>query len=186
MNIGYARISQAEQSLDLQCDALTKAGCSKIFTDTLSGAHAVRPGLSQALEFARQGDALVVWRLDRLGRSLPHLIDTMRVLDERGIGFRSLCENIDTTTVGGRLAFNIFASIAEFERGLIRERTRAGLEAARERGRVGGRPRSMTGDKIDAARKLLDSGTPPKDVARLIGVSPATLYRWVPAVARAS
>jgi DNA invertase Pin-like site-specific DNA recombinase len=180
MQIGYARISQSDQSLDLQCDALAKAGCEKIFSDTVSGAREKRPGLSQALEFARSGDVLVVWRLDRLGRSLPHLIETIRHLDQRAVGFKSLAEAIDTTTTGGRLAYHLFGALTEFERALIRERTRAGLEAARQRGRVGGRPRSMTGDKIDAAKKLLSSDTPPKDVASVVGVSVPTLYRWLP------
>jgi DNA invertase Pin-like site-specific DNA recombinase len=183
MQIGYARISQADQSLDLQCDALAKAGCEKIFTDTLSGAREKRPGLSQALEFARSGDVLVVWRLDRLGRSLPHLIETIRLFDQRAIGFKSLAEAIDTTSVGGRLAYHLFGALAEFERALIRERTRAGLEAARQRGRVGGRPRSMTTDKVDAAKKLLSDGTPAKDVARILAVSLPTLYRYCPVVA---
>jgi DNA invertase Pin-like site-specific DNA recombinase len=123
---------------------------------------------------------LVVWRLDRLGRSLPHLIETIRHLDQRAVGFKSLAEAIDTTTTGGRLAYHLFGALTEFERALIRERTRAGLEAARQRGRVGGRPRSMTGDKIDAAKKLLSSDTPPKDVASVVGVSVPTLYRWLP------
>src|SRR5438067_795339 len=127
MYIGYARISTGEQTLDLQRDALEKAGCERLLTDTASGAKTERPGLTQALEHLRTGDTLVVWRLDRLGRSLRHLIDTLTDLDQRGIGFKSLTENIDTTTSGGRLVFHLFGSLAEFERDLIRERTNAGL-----------------------------------------------------------
>jgi DNA invertase Pin-like site-specific DNA recombinase len=181
MFIGYARVSQIEQNLDLQTDALTKAGCERLFTDHMSGVRADRPGLAEAVDFARKGDAIVVWRLDRLGRSLPHLIETVRELEQRGVGLKSLTESIDTTTTGGKLVFHIFAALAEFERNLIRERTNAGLVAARQRGRVGGRPRSFTPDKLDAARKLLASGTPPKDVASVVGVSVPTLYRWLPA-----
>ena len=135
MLIGYARISTQEQTLNLQQDALHNAGCDRIFTDTASGAQAERKGLEQALSYVRKGDTLVVWRLDRLGRSLPHLITTMTALEERGIGFKSLTENIDTTTSGGKLIFHIFGALAEFERNLIRERTQAGLTAARARGK---------------------------------------------------
>src|SRR5215208_2915808 len=142
MNIGYARVSTHDQTLDLQKDVLEKAGCEKIFTDQVSGTKAERKGLTEALSHLREGDTLVVWRLDRLGRSLRHLIDTITALQERGVGFKSLTENIDTTTSGGRLVFNIFGSLAEFEREIIKERTQAGLEAARSRGRTGGRPMS--------------------------------------------
>jgi DNA invertase Pin-like site-specific DNA recombinase len=144
MLIGYARVSTHEQTLNLQQDALTKAGCSKIFTDAASGAKTERIGLEEALNYVRKGDTLVVWRLDRLGRSLPHLITTMTSLEERGIGFKSLTENIDTTTSGEKLIFHIFGALAEFERNLIRERTQAGLSAARARGRIGGRPKALT------------------------------------------
>jgi DNA invertase Pin-like site-specific DNA recombinase len=133
MLIGYARVSTHDQTLVLQQDALKKAACSKIFTDTASGAKTERKGLEEALSYVRKGDTLVVWRLDRLGRSLPHLISTMTDLEEQGIGFKSLTENIDTTTSGGELIFHIFGALAEFERNLIRERTQAGLTAARER-----------------------------------------------------
>src|SRR5512143_1072690 len=139
MLIGYARVSTLEQTLALQQDALTKAGCERTFTDTASGSLAARPGLTEALDFARPGDTLVVWRLDRLGRSLRHLIDTVSLLQERGIGFKSLQEQLDTTTSGGKLVFHVFGALAEFERDLIRERTQAGLLAARARGRLGGR-----------------------------------------------
>ena len=133
MLIGYARVSTSDQTLDLQKDALDKAGCSRIFTDTASGAKAERIGLDQAINYVRQGDTLVVWRLDRLGRSLPHLIETITGLNNRGIGFKSITEAIDTTTSGGKLIFHIFGALAEFERDIIRERTQAGLTAARAR-----------------------------------------------------
>jgi DNA invertase Pin-like site-specific DNA recombinase len=137
-HVGYARVSTFEQTLDLQLDALQKVHCQQIYTDTASGANAVRPGLEKALEHLRPGDTLVVWRLDRLGRSLRHLIDTITTLEQRGIGFKSLSESIDTTTSTGKLVFHLFGAIAEFERDLIRERTQAGLQAARARGRRGG------------------------------------------------
>src|SRR5437764_1930616 len=140
MHIGYARISTGEQTLALQEDALKAAGCERLLTDTASGAKTERPGLAKALEQLRSGDSLVVWRLDRLGRSLRHLIDTLLELDSRGVGFKSLTESIDTTTPGGKLIFHVFGALAEFERDLIRERTNAGLAAARARGRKGGRP----------------------------------------------
>jgi len=142
MNIGYARVSTEDQTLDLQKDALEKIGCSQIFTDTISGATRERPGLTKALEYVREGDSLVVWKLDRLGRSLKHLIETITELNNRKIGFKSLTENIDTTTSGGKLIFHIFGALAEFERDIIRERTNAGLQAARARGRLGGRPKA--------------------------------------------
>src|SRR3712207_6335019 len=145
MQIGYARISTDDQTLDLQRDALAKAGCDQLFTDTMSGATADRPGLAEALAYTRPGDTLVVWRLDRLGRSLRHLIETVTDLEQRGVGFKSLTEAIDTTSPGGKLIFHIFGALAEFERDLIRERTRAGLVAARTRGRTGGRPKVKIG-----------------------------------------
>ncbi len=135
MQIGYARVSTEEQTLHLQRDALQAASCDRLFTDTASGANAERPGLTEALDHLRAGDTLVVWRLDRLGRSLKHLIETVAQLAERGIGFKSLTEQIDTTTSGGKLIFHVFGALAEFERDVIRERTRAGLSAARARGR---------------------------------------------------
>ena len=141
MRIGYARVSTSDQKLDLQMDALRDAGCDRLFTDMISGAKTARPGLEQTLTACRQGDTLVVWKLDRLGRSLPHLVQTVHDLGQRGVGFQSLQENIDTTSSNGRLVFNLFATLAEFERDVIRERTRAGLTAARARGRKGGRPR---------------------------------------------
>ena len=160
MLIGYARVSTQEQTLNLQQDALHNAGCDRIFTDTASGAQAERKGLEQALSYVRKGDTLVVWRLDRLGRSLPHLITTMTALEERGIGFKSLTENIDTTTSGGKLIFHIFGALAEFERNLIRERTQAGLTAARARGKKGGRPKALTARQPVLPVTSMRSATP--------------------------
>src|SRR5918998_3615295 len=159
MLIGYARVSTYDQTLHLQQDALTKAGCNKIFTDTASGAKAERKGLEEALSYIRAGDTLVVWRLDRLGRSLRDLIATMTMLEERGIGFKSITENIDTTTSGGKLIFLIFGALAVFERNLIREQTQAGLTAARARGRRGGRPRALTPEQQRIAQALYDDPT---------------------------
>jgi DNA invertase Pin-like site-specific DNA recombinase len=166
MLIGYARVSTHDQTLNLQKDALQKAGCTKIFTDTASGAKAERKGLEQALNYVRKGDTLVVWRLDRLDRSLPHLISTMTDLEGRGIGFKSLTENIDTTTSGGKLIFHIFGALAEFERNLIRERTTAGLVAARARGKKGGRPKVLTGKKLTIAQDLYERRHPLRRSAR--------------------
>jgi DNA invertase Pin-like site-specific DNA recombinase len=179
MLIGYARVSTQEQTLNLQKDALQKAGCNKIFTDTASGAKAERKGLEEALNYVRKGDILVVWRLDRLGRSLPHLISTMTALEEQGIGFKSLTENIDTTTSGGKLIFHIFGALAEFERNLIRERTQAGLVAARARGRKGGRPRSLTGKQLSIALDLYEKRHPIADICRTLKISKATFYRSI-------
>jgi DNA invertase Pin-like site-specific DNA recombinase len=177
MLIGYARVSTHEQTLALQRDALEKAGCSKIFTDTASGAKAEREGLDEAVDYVRKGDTLVVWRLDRLGRSLPHLIATMTALEGQGIGFKSLTENIDTTTSGGKLIFHIFGALAEFERNLIRERTTAGLTAARTRGRLGGRPKALTGRKLTIAQDLYDKRYLIAEILQTLKVSRATLYR---------
>jgi DNA invertase Pin-like site-specific DNA recombinase len=183
MLIGYARISTGDQTLDLQLDALNKGGCERIFRDTASGAKADRPGLTQALDILRPGDTLVVWRLDRLGRSLGHLIETLLALDRRGIGFKSLTESIDTTTPGGKLVFHIFGALAEFEREVIRERTNAGLAAARARGRRGGHPRVdvfANPKNLALARTLYNNkGTPIAEIARQFGVSRATLYRYL-------
>jgi DNA invertase Pin-like site-specific DNA recombinase len=156
MLVGYARVSTVDQRLDLQQDALRDAGCERIFTDTASGAKAARPGLTAALETCRAGDILVVWKLDRLGRSLTHLVETVHALATRGIGFRSLQEQLDTTTSGGKLIFHIFASLAEFERDLIRERTNAGLAAARARGRKGGRPLGVDEKKGSANKRWVN------------------------------
>lgn len=180
MLIGYARISTTDQNLALQRDALEKESCGKIFADEMSGAAADRPGLAAAIEHLRSGDVLVVWRLDRLGRSLKNLIEVVALLDARGIGLRSLQENIDTTTSGGKLVFHIFCSLAEFERSLIRERTRAGLEAARSRGRRGGRPKRMDAKKIAVARAMRAGGDVPiAEICRALGVSRATFYRYI-------
>jgi DNA invertase Pin-like site-specific DNA recombinase len=178
MLIGYARVSTHDQTLNLQQDALHKAGCDRIFTDTASGAKTERKGLDEALHYVRKGDTLVVWRLDRLGRSLPHLITTMTDLEERGIGFKSLTENIDTTTSGGKLIFHIFGALAEFERNLIRERTQAGLTAARARGRIGGRPKALTARQLSIAQSLYaDSKTSIPEICQTLKISKATLYR---------
>src|SRR3712207_6413543 len=154
MLIGYARVSTTDQTLALQQDALTAAGCERLFTDTASGSLADRPGLTEALTHLRSGDTLVVWRLDRLGRSLKHLIETVTALSERGVGFRSLQEQIDTTTSGGKLVFHVFGALAEFERDIIRERTQAGLKAARARGRVGGRRHRLSSREVTQLRTL--------------------------------
>jgi DNA invertase Pin-like site-specific DNA recombinase len=183
MLVGYARVSTMDQNLDLQRTALAKAGCGKIYEDRLSGTRAERPGLKLTLEVLRDGDMLVVWKLDRLGRSVKGLVDLVNQLAERGVQFKSLTDNIDTGTPPGRFFFHVMASLAQMERELIVERTRAGLNAAREQGRIGGRKRLMTDSKIESARTLLASGLPPKEVARNLGVSIPTLYRWLPASA---
>ena len=178
MLIGYARISCHDQNLSLQRDALTEAHCEKTFTDVASGGDPSRPGLADAIAHLRSGDTLVVWRLDRLGRSLKHLIETVTALHARGIGFRSLTEGIETETSGGRLVFHLFACLAEFEREVIRERTQAGLASARSRGRRGGRPAIMDEKKTAAARRMhADPANTAADIARALGVSRATLYR---------
>lgn len=183
MLIGYARVSTIEQTLDLQQDALRKAGCEQLFTDHISGAKSERPGLRQALEFARSGDVMVVWKLDRLGRSLKQLIEIVAELQAQNIGFRSLTENIDTTSPGGKLIFHIFGSLAEFERDLIRERTLAGLAAARARGRKGGRPRAASLNdehKIARAQALYnDKHYTIKDICEMLNISRVTLYRYI-------
>jgi DNA invertase Pin-like site-specific DNA recombinase len=181
MLIGYARVSTQDQNLEMQLDALTKAGCRKIFEDKITGSRAERPGLSKAQESLREGDTLVVWKLDRLGRSVKNLVDLVRELQKQGVHFRSLTDAIDTGTASGRFFFHVMASLAEMERELTIERTRAGLEVARRLGRVGGRKRQMTESKIKLAKKLLASGVPPRDVASNLGVSVPTLYRWIPA-----
>jgi DNA invertase Pin-like site-specific DNA recombinase len=183
MDIGYARVSTGEQTLDLQLDALGKAGCGKIYQETASGAKAERPVLQDVLGYLRAGDTLVVWRLDRLGRSLKHLIETVSLLAERGIGFKSLTEQIDTTTPGGKLVFHIFGALAEFERDVIRERTQAGLAAARARGRLGGRPKKLADAKqLELARTLYTGGqTDIATICATLGISRATLYRYLKA-----
>ncbi|HQO30423.1 MAG TPA: recombinase family protein [Accumulibacter sp.] len=184
MLIGYARVSTQDQNLELQRDALNKAGCKKIFEDKISGARADRPGLVMALEILREEDTLVVWKLDRLGRSVKQLVGLVSNLHKQGVQFKSLTDSIDTSTPSGRFFFHVMASLAEMERELIVERTHAGLETARKYGRKGGRKPKMTESKIESAKKLLASGIPPKDVAKNLGVSIPTLYRWLPASAR--
>lgn len=180
MLIGYARVSTADQTLHLQQDALKTCGCTKIYTDTASGASTERQGLAEALQFARGGDTLVVWKLDRLGRSLQHLIATVTDLNHRQIGFKSLTENIDSTTSGGKLIFHIFGALAEFERDIIRERTQAGLQAARARGRLGGRPKVLDSKQANIAQALYqDKSHTISDICQTLHVSRATLYRYV-------
>jgi DNA invertase Pin-like site-specific DNA recombinase len=182
MLIGYARVSTDDQNLNLQRDALKKASCEQIYTDQVSGTKAKRPGLEQALSHLRAGDTLVVWRLDRLGRSLRHLIDTVTNLQEKGIGFKSLTESIDTTTSGGKLVFHIFGALAEFEREIIRERTKAGLTAARARGRSGGRRTALTPKQAQIAKELYQSKTTSvADICKTLNISRATFYRYVAA-----
>src|SRR3954447_24757731 len=181
MWVGYGRVSSSGQNLDLQRDALTKAGCERIFEEHASGAQRERPQLAAALSYMRPGDTLVVWRLDRLARSLRRLIETVEDLERRGIGFVSITEAIDTSTPGGRLTFHVFAALAEFERTLIRERTIAGLEAARARGRRGGRPPALDADRLMVARALLKDGRlTVKQVAAQVGVAVSTLYAHIP------
>ena len=184
MLIGYARVSTEDQDLTSQTDELKKAGCKRMFTDKISGTKSDRPGLAEALSHLREGDVLVVWKLDRLGRTVKGLVDLVGELADRKVQFRSLTDGIDTTTPAGRFFFHVMASLAEMERELIGERTRAGLSAARKRGRVGGRKRRMTAGKVESARQLLAGGMPPQDVARNLGVSIPTLYRWLPASSR--
>ncbi|MDA3807943.1 MAG: recombinase family protein [Thiomicrorhabdus sp.] len=181
MLIGYTRVSSGDQNLDLQTDALETAGCSKVFSDKLSGAKKIRPGLEEAMSHVREGDTFVIWKLDRLGRTVKGLIDLVGDLEAKGIHFRSITDGVDTSTPSGRFFFHVMASLAQMERELLVERTKAGLTAARERGRVGGRKRVMTPSKLEAAKKLLDEGMPPKEVAQNLGVSIPTLYRWCPA-----
>ena len=185
MIIGYARVSTQDQSLELQISALKKAGCKKIIDDKLSGSRAERPGLTKLLEMLRKGDTLVVWKLDRLGRSVKNLVDLITELHRQGVQFKSLTDSIDTGTASGRFFFHVMASLAEMERELTVERTRAGLAVARQLGRVGGRKRRMTENKVKAAKRLLADGTPPRDVALNLGVSVPALYRWLPASSRA-
>src|SRR5437764_2522796 len=183
MNIGYARVSTSEQTLNLQRDALEKLGCSQIFTDTISGSTTERQGLDAALSYVREGDTLVVWRLDRLGRSLKHLIETITELNNRKIGFKSITENIDTTTSGGKFVFHIFGALAEFERDIIKDRTKAGLHAARARGRLGGRPKAKMLDnpkKVALAQSLYDNSTNTiEEICKTLHLSRATLYRYI-------
>src|ERR687883_19281 len=185
MNIGYARVSTDEQNLDSQIDALVKAGCERrhIFTDKVSSTKDQRPGLEDALSHLRPGDTLVVWRLDRLGRSLKHLIETVTALHAQQIAFKSITENIDTATATGQLVFHLFGALAEFERNLIKERTMAGLQAARARGSRGGRPRlAPAASQIAMAKKLYtDQTNSIAEICRTLPISRATLYRYLKA-----
>lgn len=181
MLIGYARVSTPEQDLTLQLDALREAGCERTFTDKASGAKANRAGLAEALSHARTGDIIVVWKLDRLGRTMKGLVDLAAGLADRGVGFRSLTDGIDTGGTAGKLVFHIMAAMAEMERDLNRERTTAALIVARREGRVGGRKTVMTPKRLEAARKLLASGMAMREIAPAIGVSIPTLYRHLPA-----
>ena len=178
MLVGYARVSTTDQSLEPQTDALTAEGCEKLFTDVASGARTERPGLAQALEFCRTGDTLVVWKLDRMGRSMSHLIETVRHLEDHGVGFRSLTEHVDTTTPGGRLIFHVFGALAEFERGLIQERVQSGLKAARARGRTGGRPPVPDETKAMAQALLADPTLSVKQICQRLGIAKSTLYKY--------
>ncbi len=178
MLVGYARVSTEDQTMAPQTDALTAVGCERLFTDVASGTRTARSGLEQALAFCRPGDILMVWKLDRLGRSMSHLIETIRTLDQRGIGFHSLTEHIDTTTAGGRLIFHIFGALAEFERDLMRERTRVGLQAARARGRKGGRPAVSRETQAMAQALLADKRLSVKQICERLGIAKSTLYKY--------
>ena len=180
MKIGYARVSTPEQSVYMQKQALKQAGCEKIFSDTASGVRANRTGLDNAMNELRMGDTLVVWKLDRLGRSLQNLIQLIKLLQEKNIGFQSLQENIDTTTSGGKLVFHIFSALAEFERDIIRERTNAGLQAARARGRLGGRPYLLTPTKIIRLKKLYDDRKNTViEMCKIFNISRPTFYNYL-------
>lgn len=179
MKIGYARVSSEDQNLHLQKDALNLASCDRIYEEKESGGKVDRPELLRLLDTVRTGDTLVVWRLDRLGRSLKHLIQTVEDLEARGVGFQSVTESIDTTTSGGKLIFHIFAALAEFERALIRERTKAGLTAARARGRQGGRPKVLSADKRKMVQALRDDPTQSiSAICKTLGISRTTFYRY--------
>ena len=180
MNIGYARVSTLDQNLDLQIDALNKVECGRIFQEKITGAKLERPQLKEAINYARPNDVLVVWKLDRLGRSLKDLLTIVNELKGREIGLRSLHENIDTTTPTGKLIFHIFASLTEFEKDIIRERTNAGLAAARARGRNGGRPKSLTEKQVNLLKSLYsDKNTPVTEIAKLLNISIKTIYNYL-------
>ena len=179
MLIGYARVSTHDQNLDLLQDALQKAGCEKIFVDELSGAKAARPGLKQAMDSLREEDVLVVWRLDRLGRSLRNLLELVEKLKERKVGFRSIQESMDTSTSGGNLIFQVFGALAEFERNIIRDRTNAGLAAARARGRTGGRPKKLDEQQRELVIRLYKERIPVPEILKKVKISKGTLYKYV-------
>ena len=184
MLIGYARVSAGDQNLDLQKNALVRAECEQIFEDPASGKNARRPGLRRAIRRLKPGDSLVVWKLDRLGRSVRDLITLVSELQDRGIHFRSLTDSIDTSTPAGRFFFHVMSALAEMERELIVERTRAGLAAAREQGRVGGRRRVMTTEVVERCRRMLENGATRQQVADVIGVGVKTIYKYFPAAVR--
>jgi DNA invertase Pin-like site-specific DNA recombinase len=177
MLVGYGRVSTTDQNPAMQEDALRMAGCEKLYIERIMSGKKDRPQLTAALDYVRSGDTLVVWRLDRLARSLCQLIATVEDLEHRGIALKSITEAIDTSTPGGRLVFHIFGSIAEFERAIIRERTKAGVIAAKARGRAGGRPPKLAGERVEHAKNLLDAGSSVSAVARSMGVSRATVLR---------
>ncbi len=179
MLIGYARVSTHDQNLDLQQDSLYAAGCEKIFVDELSGTKAARPGLQQAMDSLREGDVLVVWRLDRLGRSLRNLLELVEKLKERKVGFRSIQESMDTSTSGGNLIFQVFGALAEFERNIIRDRTNAGLAAARARGRTGGRPKKLDEQQRELVIRLYKERIPVPEILKTVKISKGTLYKYV-------
>ncbi|ATU15799.1 MULTISPECIES: recombinase family protein [Klebsiella pneumoniae complex] len=184
MLIGYARVSTGDQNLDLQKNALVRAECEQIFEDTASGKNSRRPGLRRAIRRLKPGDSLVVWKLDRLGRSVRDLITLVSELQDRGIHFRSLTDSIDTSTPAGRFFFHVMSALAEMERELIVERTRAGLAAAREQGRIGGRRRVMTTEVVERCRRMLGTGATRQQVADVIGVGVKTIYKYFPAAVR--
>ncbi|PWY55654.1 transposon DNA-invertase [Legionella qingyii] len=180
MRVGYARVSTHEQNLDLQLDELKRAGCEQIFTDKISGSISERPGLEKVENFLREGDVLVVWRLDRLGRSLKHLISYVSKLEEKGIGFHSVTEAINTETPSGKFMFHVFGALSEFERNLIKERTLAGLEAARARGRQGGRPEKLSGEQKELVRTLYANKKHSiQSICKMVGVGKTTLYKYI-------
>lgn len=185
MLIGYARVSTSDQNLDLQIDALQKIGCEKIFEEKISGTKSNRPELTRATEMLRAGDTLCVWKIDRLGRSVRDLVNLVTTLNEKDIQFKSVTDSIDTSTPSGTFFFHMMASLAQMERALLIERTKAALAVAKKAGRVGGRKRVMTDSKLASAKKLIESGTPLRDVSESLNVSVPTLYRWFPASARA-
>jgi len=184
MLVGYARVSKDDQDLSLQIDALNEIKCERIFEDTASGTKSNRPGLENALSHLREGDTLVVWKLDRLGRTVKGLVDLIIKLEHKKVQFRSITDGIDTNTIAGRFFFHIMASLAQMERDLVAERTKAGLEAARKLGRLGGRKRKMSQGKIEAAKELFKKQIPPKEIADTLNISVPTLYRWLPAATR--
>ncbi|HSW75782.1 MAG TPA: recombinase family protein [Candidatus Saccharimonadales bacterium] len=180
MKIGYARVSTSDQHLRMQEDALRSAGCEEIYTDVISGVKSQRPGLDKTLSYAREGDTIVVWKLDRLGRSIQHLIQTITSLMERKIGFKSLQENIDTSTSGGKLIFHIFSALAEFERDLIQERTQAGLKAARARGKMGGRPPLLDTRQINRMIEMYDEQkNTVAEICKIYNISRPSFYNYL-------